>query len=66
MRSLSIVNTGWDGEDIRCSGYRSPIADGEVVAGGVRRWLVIGCCIAGGTYVVSSPLACRGYDNPLP
>ena len=66
VRSPRIVNTGWDREDIRCSGYRSPVAGGEEVAGGVRRWLVIGCCIAGGTYVVSSPLACRGYDTHLP
>ena len=28
------MNTGWDGEDIRGSGYRSPVAGGEEVAVG--------------------------------
>ena len=50
-------------EDIRLSGYRSPLTSGVEVADGgevalLCRWRPI--------YVVSSPLACRGYDIPLP
>ena len=49
-------------EGIRLSGYRSPVARGEEVADGEEVALL---CRWRPLYVVSSPLACRGYDTPL-